>query len=234
MITVAALAGCDGMPAFSFAPLNPEGEEGQLATQEVRLTDGMIVRAPFGKCIDLARTRQEEGSATVVMANCSNLGAAGSVGAREASLLLVTILPGGHGDLGDVSEAIQSEPGILARSGRSEDIELVSVETTQRALYANVVDLSAGGPEGVSARHWKAAFDVSGRAVILSIFGKEDGELTGVAGGRLARDAAQTLLDANVATPPPLTALIEDVAIDQAPQSTESDGGLFDRLLGRR
>ncbi|MEM9436520.1 MAG: hypothetical protein AAGA15_05715 [Pseudomonadota bacterium] len=115
----------------------------------------------------------------------------------------VTVFPVEHGDLSVLSEALRENPALLARSGRAEDVELLDLNTSSAALYANLIDLSAGGPEGVSARHWKAALDVAGRGIVISVFGKRGGPVPGAGGERLARDAAQAMLDVNVDTAPP-------------------------------
>ena len=86
-LTALVLAGCEGVPAFSFGSLNIDRERGRIVTQEVTLADGLRVRAPFGKCIDTRRTRQAGANATVVIANCSNLGGRADIGAAVFSRL---------------------------------------------------------------------------------------------------------------------------------------------------
>ncbi|MEM1235809.1 MAG: hypothetical protein AAGI10_02485 [Pseudomonadota bacterium] len=163
----------------------------------------MRVRAPFGKCVDTSRVRQRDGSASVVLANCSNLGGRADAGAPDAALVLVTITKGTHGDLAALSDLVQANPALLARSGRAEDIELLEIERSSVALYVNLIDSGPGSPQGVSERHWKAALDIAGRAVVISVFGKVEGPLPGAAGEDLIRDTAQILLQINENTPPP-------------------------------
>lgn len=231
-VTAAALAGCDGLPAFSFAPLGQE--RATLATQEVRLSDGIAVRAPFGKCIDLARTEEMPGIATLVMANCSNLGGRATAGAREAALMLVTVTDAGHGDLDALARTISETPAVLARSGAAEDVDLLSVKTSRRAIYANLVDRSAGGPEGLSQRHWKAALNVAGHGVVISVFGPEGGTLPERGGERLARDAAQSILDANSVSALPAVPPLPPSAVETTRQSIDASPSVFDRLFGNR
>lgn len=197
----------------------------------------MRVRAPGGKCIDTSRTRQTAGHATVVMANCSNLGARADVGARDPGLVLVTVTPVQHGDLDTLAARLRAQPALLSRSGQSADVKLVSIKTSSAALYANLIDVSGGGPVGVSARHWKAALDVAGRGVTISVFGKDNGPLTGGDGEDLARDAAQALLESNAATGLPVQQTFEEteVTIDQTGESTENTArSLFGRVFGAR
>ncbi|MEM9349869.1 MAG: hypothetical protein AAGA47_06380 [Pseudomonadota bacterium] len=116
---------------------------------------------------------------------------------------MVTVLPGEHGDLGSLGNALEENPALLARSGKPEDVELLDLSRSDLAVYANIVDQSSGGPEGVSPRHWKAALDVAGRGIVISVFGKSDGPVPGLAGKRLARDTAQAMLDVNIDTVSP-------------------------------
>ncbi|MEM8591285.1 MAG: hypothetical protein AAGF13_02050 [Pseudomonadota bacterium] len=213
-----------------------DSERGRIATQEVMLSDGLRVRAPFGKCVDTTRTRQSGGYATVVMANCSNLGGHSFVGARDAGLIFVTVIPGEHGDLSDLGSAVLSNPGVLARSGQGSDVEIISLKTSRSALYANLVDTSAGGPDGVSDRHWKAALDVAGRAIIISVFGKPDGQLPGAEGERLARDVAQSMIEANSGTPERLQSAIPlETVVETPSESAENTPqAVFERIFGQR
>lgn len=226
------------MPAFSFGSLSIDGERGRIATQEVTLASGLRVRAPFGKCVDTRRTRQAGISATVVMANCSNLGGRADIGARVPGIILVTVMPGSHGDPAALRETVRANPGLLARSGQAADIELISATASSAALYVNLVDASEGGPDGVSDRHWKAAVDVAGRAVVISIFGEEAGPLTGKDGERLARDVAQALLEVNAETELPAAPPIgpsAETPIETPPERSENTPrGLLQGLFERR
>ena len=216
------LAGCESVPAFSFAPSDAE-RAGRVATQEVMLRDGLRVRAPCGKCVDTRRTRQRAGQATVVIANCSNLGGRRDIGAPDPGLVLVTVTPGAHGDLDVLQATLRANPGLLARSGLVDDVDLISIKTSPAALYANLIDVSPGAPDGVSPRHWKAALDVAGRAIIISVFGKEGGPLPQAEGETLARNVAQALLDANAGLATPVeTVPPGDATVETPPESTEN------------
>lgn len=229
-LTAFLLAGCDGAPGFSFGGFGSDRERGRIVTQEVTLSGGFRVRAPFGKCVDTRRTRQAGANATVMIANCSNLGGRADIGAAVPGIVLVTVAPGKHGDLGELSEIIRSNPGVLSRSGRSDDVQLIAAIASPSALYVNLEDNSAGGPEGVSARHWKAALDVAGRAIVISVFGESTGPLTGEAGEDVARSVAQALLEVNAETPPPSTTIIETPV-----ETTDNDApGLLEGLFGRQ
>ncbi|MEM1375134.1 MAG: hypothetical protein AAGF78_12220 [Pseudomonadota bacterium] len=222
------LAGCEGVPAFSFASLDVSRPSGRVVTQDVTLAGGLRVRGPFGKCVDTSRTRQAGAQATVVLANCSNLGGRADVGAQVPGVIFVTVTPGLHGDPVALRDAVRANPGLLARSGRSGDVQLLSTTASSAALYVNLVDKSFGGPEGLSARHWKAALDIAGRAVVISVFGARNGPLPGQDGERVARDVAQTLLEVNAETAPPAAVPIE------TPLETPETGrqGFLRSLLG--
>lgn len=204
-----------------------------VATQEVTLFDGFRVRGPFGKCVDTRRTRQSAAASTVVLANCSNLGGRADIGAIDAALVLVTVMPTGHGDLGALRDALRAETEILSRSGQAADVELFSLSQSSVAVYANIADISAGGPEGVSPRHWKAALDVADHGVVISVFGESDGPLPGAAGESLARDVAQSLLEANSGLgSEPQSAPEPHASVESEPESAENTPTFVERLLG--
>ncbi|MEL6691220.1 MAG: hypothetical protein AAFP28_12970 [Pseudomonadota bacterium] len=230
-LTALVLAGCEGVPAFSFGSLNIDRERGRIVTQEVTLADGLRVRAPFGKCIDTRRTRQAGANATVVLANCSNLGGRADIGAAIPGIILVTVAPGQHGDIATLSSIIRANPGVLSRSGLAEDVQLISATASASALYVNLVDSSPGGPEGVSARHWKAAVDVAGRAIVISVFGEASGPLIGEAGEDVARDVAQALLEVNAETPAPSATTIIETPVETPENAPQ---GLLEGLFGPR
>lgn len=198
-VAALVLTGCESLPVMSFAPPDvsrPEAEA-RVAAKEIMLTGGVRVRAPSGKCVDTERVRQSAEAATVVMANCSNLGGREDVGASNPGIIFVTLVPGSHGAISDLAAQLRSDPGLLARSGRAADVEVISVKASSVAVYANVDDKSGGGPDGVSSLHWKAALNVADRAAIISVFGGEGSPLPNGAGEALARDVAQALLDGN-------------------------------------
>ncbi|MEM6478460.1 MAG: hypothetical protein AAF841_02055 [Pseudomonadota bacterium] len=228
------LTGCESIPAFSFVPDDILPETAPIATQEITLRSGMVIRAPFGKCIDTRRTRQSGGTATVIMANCSNLGGREDIGAIDPGLILVTVTPASHGDLLALRTAVRDDPGLLARSGAATDVDLIAIKTSRAALYANLVDISPGGPEGVSARHWKAALDVTGRGVVISVFGQEDGPLPAGAGESLARDVAQSLLEANSASADAQSESGIETTVETPAESAENTPqAVFRRIFGR-
>lgn len=185
------------------------------------LSDGLRVRAPGGKCIDTSRSRQESGRATIVMANCSNVGGAAQVGLPDPGLIFITVVPGSHGDPVSLGRRFADEPGLIARSGSPADVTLISLDASAAALYVNLEDRSSGGPAGVSPRHWKATMDLAGRAIVISVYGADGGEVPDAAGQALARSVAQVLIDINRGTP---SLLPPEVETEVAPQTTAPPG----------
>jgi len=198
-----------------------------VLTQEITLTSGLAVRAPAGFCIDTRRTRQSVAGASVLMASCANLGGQPETGALNKALVLLTAVPGSHGDLQALQQDIRRAP---QRLGRGPAVELHGTETSRVALYANLTDANPGAPPATDPRHWKAAVDVRDRAAVISVFGATGGPLTGRAGEQLIRDAVQALLDANSGAEPAQTTA---VAVATAPASSENTPNrIGDRLRG--
>ncbi|WP_186827065.1 hypothetical protein [Shimia ponticola] len=198
-----------------------------VLTQEVTLNSGLAVRAPSGFCIDTRRTRQSARGASVLMASCANLGGQPETGALNKALVLVTAVPGTHGDLVALQREIQRAP---QRLGRGPEVNLHGSETSRVALYVNLTDANPGRPPATDPRHWKAAVDVRGAAVIVSVFGAVGGPLTGRAGEQLIRDTVQALLDANSGQEPERPAA---VAVATTPASSENTPSrIGERLRG--
>ena len=207
-----------GFPGLSFP---------SVLTQEVTLNSGLRVRAPSGFCVDTRRTRQMAEGASVLMASCANLGGKPDTGAINKALVIMTAVPGSHGDLAELQETVKKTP---QRLGRGPAVELHGVETSSVALYANLTDANPGGPPATDPRHWKAAVDIGNKAVVLSVFGTSGGPLTGRAGEQLARDAVQALLEANSGAEPIRP---DAVPVATTPASSENTpNGIGGRLRG--
>ncbi|MGR3467618.1 MAG: hypothetical protein ACU0CI_07030, partial [Shimia sp.] len=95
------------------------------------------------------------------------------------------------------------------------------------AVYVNMSDVGPGAPPMTDPRHWKAILAVGDTGVIISIYGADDGPLSGPAGEVLARDAAQALLRANPALAAPTPGAVVQAA---APATASPAGGIGARL----
>ncbi|MEM1302708.1 MAG: hypothetical protein AAGH17_09010, partial [Pseudomonadota bacterium] len=198
-----------------------------ILTQDITLNSGLAVRAPSGFCIDTRRTRQSGQGASVLMASCANLGGQPSSGALNKALVLLTVVPGTHGDLAQLQQQLRENP---TRLGRGPAVKLHSTETSRVALYANLTDANPGGPPATDPRHWKAVTDIRGVAAVVSVFGAVGGPLTGRAGEQLARDAVQALRDANSGIEP--TGLPAVAVATQPASSENTPKGIGARLSG--
>ncbi|MEL6607913.1 MAG: hypothetical protein AAFO93_03285 [Pseudomonadota bacterium] len=224
------------------AALSGDGRGGgaMVASSRVTFADGFVVAAPGGYCVDNRRTRQSGASGFTVLASCENLGGAPGTGVAEPGLITVSISPGSIGAPGTLAELAQTTAGRarLSRSGQADSVQVHTTATSSRAVYVNLTDRSPGGAGGLDPRHWKAAFDAAGRVVVVSVYGADGSDLLTGGGEDLARDAAQTLIDANAATPAPVApASVVEIAAN-SPDTTSSNtpsglasalGGLFSR-----
>ncbi|MGR3493175.1 MAG: hypothetical protein ACU0DW_14045 [Shimia sp.] len=168
-------------------------------TRAMNLRSGLNVAGPSGYCIDPASVNEQRDRASVLLASCANLGA--ESGPAIPGLLVITASPGTLGSPEVILSAVRDEGGVLAlsRTGQEGTAALHGAKSTARAVYVNMSDVSPGAPPMTDPRHWKAIMDMGGQGIVISVYGAQDGPLSGAAGEALARDAAQALLRANPA-----------------------------------
>lgn len=150
------------------------------ASPQIALSDGLVLAAPRGYCVDPASTRDRPEGAFVLFGNCAAI-------ARDASqpqpifpaLLSATLGPPGSGpgaggslDPSEVEAFFRSEAGraVLARSGQATDVELLDVRREGGLLLLKIRDAS-GGTEGLQpgASYWRAITRIDGRLGVLSV-----------------------------------------------------------------
>ncbi|MGR3467621.1 MAG: hypothetical protein ACU0CI_07045, partial [Shimia sp.] len=173
--------GCsEGVPVASFAALQGGGAAaGPQALRAVTLRSGLNVAGPVGYCVDPSSLSERGQRASVLLASCRNLGEA--EGPDIPGLLVVTTQTGPLGAPEAILSAVKDEGGVLAlsRTGQEGTAALHGAKSTARAVYVNMSDVGPGAPPMTDPRHWKAILAVGDTGVIISIYGADDGPLSG-------------------------------------------------------
>ncbi|WP_206080243.1 dihydroxy-acid dehydratase [Pacificoceanicola onchidii] len=205
------LAGCLPLPG---AQSGAKSDAAPIA--EAKLASGAItVSGPEGYCID-PKTLDTGGSRDfALIASCMSL-SDGEVGYFvEPVLITVTVGPAGP------DAALPSAQGFAAAAGA----ELLD-EGDERGLILANLSSGGDGPEGVAARHWRGAFLLKNRLVLLALYAPEGSDYVGARGGRMlgrVRDQIVVLSSARGDSAP---------APEASPATAEKKpGGLFGRLF---
>lgn len=175
-LMIAALAGCAPAPA----------------TRNVAILGGSVQLAlPEGYCIDRSASREGKDHAVMLMGRCS------STSAPNAALLSVTVGPSGsasvlRGGGAELSRLFRSNRGraLLSRSGRAQDLELVSVSQLDEIFLLRLRDRRIGD-------YWRAITGAHGRLVAVSATGAPGVALSPQAGKALVTQTAGAIHTSN-------------------------------------
>lgn len=166
---VVALAGCDG-------GLEALGGVTRKAPDRIALPDGTIVAGAKGWCVDTATSRAQGDTAVVVLGSCAAI-AGNALAPRPDVPGLVTVSVEAEAGYVPNSQELESffvtEAGraILARDGRAESVDILETQRDENLLYLHAYDKSV--PSGSAADIWRALFDLEGRFVSVSLYGKQ-------------------------------------------------------------
>ena len=167
------------------------------APRQVTVLDGQIqVRAPQFYCVDQQSARSGTDTAVVLIGRCNADG--------QVAAALVTVTVGRSASAGVMlasAEALRafmsSAAGrrALARSGRSQDVEIVSSGVVEGRLMLHLKDREAG-------EYWRAILGVNGRLISISASGAVGLPLTPDEGRKLVEQTVEAMRAANPATAP--------------------------------
>ncbi len=188
----------------------------------------MTVSGPEGYCIDPATLTRGLSSDFALIASCMAL-SEGKVG-FWVEPVLVTVTVGAEGP----QEPLPTAGAIAATAGAT----LLGGGMSGGFVTAN---LDRGGEKrltGGDPRHWRGAFAVNGRLVMLALYAPEGSEYAGARGGRMlsqVRDQIEALSAARTdpVAAEPMAAPAGETAPTGGPArtATRKKAGLFGRLF---
>lgn len=148
-----------------------EATTGRPPLQQAALEEGaVVVGGPGGYCIDPVTLERRAGRGFAVLASCQILSDGESGGFVDPMMLTVTVGPVEGAAALPSPETMAAEAGqrVIAGGGVVDGLSLVH--------------LAAGGnrvlPEG-DPRHWRGAFRLNGRLVLMALYAPKDGTLAG-------------------------------------------------------
>jgi hypothetical protein len=181
---------------------------GLVGPREVAvLGDALIVRAPQGYCVDKKSARGGEDTAALLIGRCTPGG--------QVKAALVTVSVGRAGSAGVMTAGVEAlrdfmasdqGRGMLSRSGKAEDLEVLESGVVEGRLLLHLRDHEAG-------EYWRAVIGLRGRLVTISALGAEDAPLAPEQGRKLVDRTVDALIRAN----PPATAPEADIPQTEAP-----------------
>lgn len=207
LASVLALAGCmgEGGGAMSFAA--PPPASAQPPASLVVAGGDVVVAGPRGFCIDRDASRDDpEIGALVVLGDCRALGGR-LFGPRPAApaMLTAALVPGVASvtvaTAGEAMVAYFPTPegrAMLARTGRAEDVTILSAEVDRGVVVLHLTDSGAFAGGTVADDYWRAIMDAGGRMVTVSVYSAPDLPLDAATGRTLLRDFVAALHRATV------------------------------------
>ncbi|MFW2544567.1 dihydroxy-acid dehydratase [Primorskyibacter sp. 2E107] len=183
------------------------------------LADGTVtVSGPEGYCIDPRTLSRGAARNFALIASCQALSEGASGFWVEPVLVTVTVGRAGAGsDLPSAEGFAQTEGARLLASG-----------TTGGLLTAN---LDRGGEDrldGGDPRHWRGAFVLNGRLVMLALYAPQGSEYAAARGGRMLSQVKDQITALSAARTDPVVPQAPAAAATQPPKKP---GGLFGRLF---
>jgi len=175
LATLTLLSGCGGTGG-GFALPKPAPEQIRVANKEVLIT------GPKGFCIDPTETRDEGGSAFVLLGSCAAIAnVRGKPNPEIPAILTATVSrkstnPPIAGSIQTLTDFFASDAGraALSRDGKADTIEVVKTLDKNGVFYIHARDSSSDTLTGAGDEYWRALFDVRGRIVSASVFGLKE------------------------------------------------------------
>ncbi len=184
----AALAGL-GLAVAACDPATMAAMSGQAGSSPSRAKvtvagQAVVIAAPPGYCVDAPSTRVTTEGAFVLMSDCTLLGLAKGSKAPVGAALTASVSAGGLGGEGDDEAATLDDlqhyldtadgRALVGRSGRSDNVRILSKQLKGGVLYVLVEDRSRQQPiAGIDPRFWRAFLEVKGRMTVLTMIGFE-------------------------------------------------------------
>ena len=156
------------------------------ATRALPVSDGIVIAAPPGYCIDDRASRVErDGGAFVLMGSCAAISQdARAPRPATPGVLTVTVSDTALAlDGADMARALgryfDTDEGraILSRSGNAGAVDILDNDVVGDALILHFTDESVTGL-GLSREHWRALFRLDGRLVTVAVSGFQDVPMT--------------------------------------------------------
>lgn len=172
VMAVTLLAGC--LENASLSRLT--GRESATGPTSVQVLGGAVtVAGPRGYCIDAGALRETTAEAFVLLARC--------VSARRTAPVLsasVTAIGLGEGrpNMAELAAFLATDAGRghLSRSGRSEDLRILSTRHDESTIWLLLEDRA--NPAAFEPIYWRAIVPVAGRVVTLSVLSARENPVT--------------------------------------------------------
>lgn len=166
------VAGCLALSACVPAT----GGAGKPPLAKAVLANGAVtVAGPEGYCLDPATLSRGPSSDFALIASCWAL-SGGKVG-FWVEPVVVTVAVGPPGSETD----LPTPEGIASTAGAG-----LLMQGSERGLMTANLDRGGEGKlEGGDPRHWRGAFALNGRLVMLALYAPQGSEYTGLSGGRM-------------------------------------------------
>ncbi|MDD9923157.1 MAG: hypothetical protein OXQ92_12915 [Boseongicola sp.] len=173
VLIAALLAGCD---QFDFPMVSRQ------APSVVKLSDGMVVAAADGWCIDERSSRFSSEPSVVVLANCVFLSRGSQAPQPDVRGIVTVSIEDPDLEAPDADTLLaffktNAGQAALARNGDPKRVEIIRTEKSDDIVYVHAKDLSPFDAN-VSQEQWRALFSIGGRFMSVSLVGPRPANLS--------------------------------------------------------
>lgn len=174
VLAVLALAGCGEEMRLASLGSALSGNA-PAAAPALRVARGAVaIAGPAGYCVDPVSTRDGRNGAFVLLGSCAAMTGTGRPPTRQAVLTAAVSPPGDGPPVAESAELLASffgstvGRGMIARSGRPEDVTLLSAHAHDGVLYLRLRDESPFEGAAVAPDYWRAVLDAGRHVISLS------------------------------------------------------------------
>ncbi len=202
-----ACSGTQGVGRLGFTLPQPAPKQMRVANKDV------LIAGPKGFCVDPTETRDEGGSAFVLLGSCAAIANVRSKPRPKVPAILTATVskkstnPPIADSMQTLAVFFASDAGrtALSRDGKADTIEVIETLDKNGVFYIHARDSSSDTLVGAGDEYWRALFDVNGRIISASVFGLKERPIPPKAGFDVLQGFTSRIRAENVTNAAPNT-----------------------------
>ncbi|RFP88582.1 hypothetical protein DZK27_08910 [Rhodobacteraceae bacterium 63075] len=181
-----ALSGCEGDGTGEGFSLLQQARNNALTSAEI-VPGAVVAQGPRGFCLDQRRLEASRSGGFALLASCAALGKPGQQPSAPNALMTIQALP-------------EQSGGSVGADGLAEAFAAYRPISRETRDGLSLVQLERGGDEVITngdTKHWRAALNVNGYQVGLTLYSENGGVAATTEGKALIRAFAKRVIAAS-------------------------------------